>query len=263
MKRQVRVDLGELAIALDTASSELHQYLDLETGQIIPIMEEIAWELEQIYEELYDEVGDQVATLENYLQQRDDPGWQKEMMLEADRIEREYGTRYVRVERDDPYGDYRDMERFIGTIEDGRLRERLGDAIQGRGAFRRFKDLLARHPQVEEAWFEFKDVRLQKRVADWLEFHDIEPLQKAHVKVGDSIVTQPGIIDPDLGLDISGWQGRVIEMSTGLRGQDVTCIEWDGPTLKQMPREIIEKCEEDGLDWRVMWLDAVEVELMK
>ena len=170
MKRQVNVDLDELAIALDTDFSELHQYLDLETGRIIPIMQEISWELEEIYEEIYDEDGNRVVTLEDYLQRRDDPDWQKEMMLEADRVEQGYGTRYIRVERDDPYGDYRDMERFIGTVEDARLRERLWNAIRGRGAFRRFKDLLARHPQVEEAWFEFKDARLQKRVANWLEY---------------------------------------------------------------------------------------------
>jgi hypothetical protein len=176
MKRRVNVDLDELSIALDTDFSELHQYLDLETGRIVAIMEEITWELEEILEEIYDEDGNRVATLEDYLQQRDDPDWQKEMMLEADRVEQGYGTRYIRVERDDPYGDYRDMERFIGTVEDARLRERLWNAIQGRGAFRRFKDLLARHPQVEEAWFDFKDARLQKRVANWLETHDIEPV---------------------------------------------------------------------------------------
>jgi len=176
MKRKVNVELDELAIALDTDFSELHQYLDLETGRIVAIMEEITWELEEIYEEIYDEDGNRVVTLEDYLQQRDDPDWQKEMILEADRVEQGYGTRYIRVERDDPYGDYRDMERFIGTVEDARLRERLWNAIQGRGAFRRFKDLLVRHPQVEEAWFDFKDARLQKRVANWLETHDIEPV---------------------------------------------------------------------------------------
>jgi len=176
MKRKVNVELDELAIALDTDFSELHQYLDLETGRIVAIMEEMTWELEEIYEEIYDEDGNRVVTLEDYLQQRDDPDWQKEMILEADRVEQGYGTRYIRVERDDPYGDYRDMERFIGTVEDARLRERLWNAIQGRGAFRRFKDLLVRHPQVEEAWFDFKDARLQKRVANWLETHDIEPV---------------------------------------------------------------------------------------
>ena len=178
MKRQVRVDLDELAIALDTDFSELHQYLDLETGQIVPIMQEIASELEEIYDEVYDEEGKRVVTLEDYLKQRDDdPDWQKEMLLEADRVEQGYGTRYIRVERADPHDAYRTMERFIGTVEDADLRERLWTAIQGRGAFRCFRDQLARHPQVREDWFAFKDARLQRRVAGWLEYHDIEPVQ--------------------------------------------------------------------------------------
>ena len=176
MKRQVNVDIAELGVALDTDFAELHQYLDLETGQIIPIMEEISGDLEEIYDEIYNQDGYRVVSLEEYLQQRDDPDWQKEMMLEADRVEQGYGTRYIRVERDDPHGDYRDMERFIGTVEVARLREQLWNAIQGRGAFRRFKDLLARHPRVEEAWFDFKDARLRERVANWLEAHDIEPV---------------------------------------------------------------------------------------
>ena len=177
MKHRVKVDLEELAIALDINFSELYQYLDLETGRIVTIMEEFARELEGIYDEIYDEHGNRVVTLEAYLQQRDDPVWEKEMILEADRVEQGYGVRYIRVERDDPYDDYRDMERFIGIVEDAHLRERLWTAIQGRGAFRRFKDLLARHPHVEEAWFEFKDARLQKRVTNWLAYHDIESVQ--------------------------------------------------------------------------------------
>jgi hypothetical protein len=33
------------------------------------------------------------------------------------------------------------------------------------------------HPQVREEWFEFQDVRLQKQVANWLEYHDIEAVE--------------------------------------------------------------------------------------
>ena len=170
------MDLEGLAAALDTDAPELHQYLDLETGRIVLIMEEIARELEEIYGQICDEDGHQVVTLEEHLQQRDDPDWQKEMMLEADRVERRYGTRYLCVERDDPYGDHRDMKRFIGTVEDARLREHLWSAIQGRGAFRRFKELLAGHPHLEKAWFEYKETRLQWRVANWLDIHNIEPV---------------------------------------------------------------------------------------
>ena len=83
------------------------------------------------------------------------------------------------------------------------------------------------------------------------------------MEVGDSVVTKPSAIDWDLGLDIGGWQGRVIEMSKGFRGQDMICIEWESSTLRRMPRELIEKCEQDGQSWRVMWLDVEEVESMK
>ena len=64
MKRKVNVDPDELAIALDIDFSELHQYLDLETGRIVPIMDELSRELEKIYNEIYDEAGNRVVTLE-------------------------------------------------------------------------------------------------------------------------------------------------------------------------------------------------------
>jgi len=176
VKRKLKVNLAELAIALDTNSPEMHNYLDLETGEIVTITEEFAWVLKQIYDEIYDEEGNRIVILEEHLQGRDDPDWQKEMLLEADRVEQGYGVRYILVERDDPYGDYNDMQRFIRRVQDPQLRERLWRAIKGRGAFRRFKDLLTRHPDVRDQWFDFKDARLERRLARWLEAHDIEPI---------------------------------------------------------------------------------------
>mgnify|MGYP006293307863 CR=1 FL=1 len=49
MKRRLQIDLGELEFALQTDSYEMHYYLDLETGEIILIMDEFARELETIY----------------------------------------------------------------------------------------------------------------------------------------------------------------------------------------------------------------------
>ena len=175
MKRKVKVDLEELSFALENNFSELRQYLDLETGSIVTIADEDAWKLEEIYEEIYDEDGNLLITLEDYLQQEGGHDWQKEMILEADRVEQGYGTRYIRVEHDSR-DDYRTMERFVGTVEDDDLREHMWDAIQGRGAFRYFKDLLYRHPELREEWFAFKNARLQQRVAGWLETYDIEPV---------------------------------------------------------------------------------------
>jgi hypothetical protein len=58
---------------------------------------------------------------------------------EADRVDRSYGSRYVAAPQADSHEGYRDMEDFISTVKDERLLDRLWQAIQGRGAFRRFK----------------------------------------------------------------------------------------------------------------------------
>ncbi len=55
------------------------------------------------------------------------------------------------------------------------LQERLQVAIQGRGAFRRFKDVRSSHPQERDRWFRFHDQRLQQRVLDWLDEEGIAP----------------------------------------------------------------------------------------
>jgi hypothetical protein len=176
MKRKVKVDTAELAVALDNSSYELQYYLDLETGEVILIPGEFARDLEAIYGEIYDEEGTRAVTLEEYLQEWIDHGWQREMLLEADRVQQGHGVRYIRVEQDDPFADYTDMERFIAMLEDLELRDRLWRAIKGRGAFRRFKDVLWEHPDVRERWFQFKDAQLQRRLTDWLGARNIEPI---------------------------------------------------------------------------------------
>jgi predicted nucleotidyltransferase len=63
---------------------------------------------------------------------------------------------------------YGDMEDFVESVRDPRARDLLGRAIEGRGAFRRFKDTLLEFPELREAWFAFHDSRTQSRALDWL-----------------------------------------------------------------------------------------------
>jgi Uncharacterised protein family (UPF0158) len=58
---------------------------------------------------------------------------------------------------------YRDMEYFIGTLADEDRADRLSIAIEGRGAFRRFKDVLERWPDELDRWYVFSGER--QRVA--------------------------------------------------------------------------------------------------
>jgi hypothetical protein len=78
-------------------------------------------------------------------------------------------------------------------------------------------------------------------------------------KEGDSVVVKPGIVDPDFGIEIGGWQGRILGI--GPDREDTVLIGWDSITLKDMPSSVIEQSEEQGLDWAKMYLDAQEVEL--
>ena len=63
---------------------------------------------------------------------------------------------------------YRDMELFIASVEDPGRAERLAIAIAGRGAFRRFKDELARSPGELERWHALAEERQRGRARSWL-----------------------------------------------------------------------------------------------
>ncbi|TMQ20349.1 MAG: hypothetical protein E6J91_04255, partial [Deltaproteobacteria bacterium] len=68
---------------------------------------------------------------------------------------------------------YRWMERFVGSVLDEPLRERLIISIDGKGAFRRFKDVLLAYPAERERWFSYRADLLHWHIAQWLEQHEI------------------------------------------------------------------------------------------
>lgn len=63
---------------------------------------------------------------------------------------------------------YRDMQAFIATVADDEHADRLATAIRGRGAFRRFKDVLGGWPGELERWFAFAEERRRGRTRAWL-----------------------------------------------------------------------------------------------
>ena len=63
---------------------------------------------------------------------------------------------------------YRDMELFVASLQDADVADRLERSIQGRGAFRRFKDALADSPDLLGRWYGFSDDRHRGRARAWL-----------------------------------------------------------------------------------------------
>jgi Uncharacterised protein family (UPF0158) len=76
--------------------------------------------------------------------------------------------RWLYVESQGSRDGYRDMERFIATVKDPEIADRLQIAITGKGAFRRFKDVLARWPEELARYFLLCEERQRGRARAWL-----------------------------------------------------------------------------------------------
>jgi len=83
---------------------------------------------------------------------------------------------------------YRDMVDFAEELSDERAARRLLRALDGRGAFRRFKnELYDEYPELVSVWHAFHDARARRRAVQWLLDEDLiddataERLAEAHL----------------------------------------------------------------------------------
>ena len=143
-KRILRINLDELCEAMEDNSYEHEYYLDLETGEILFLSEYMD---DEETEKLRDNIDD-------------DP------------------DRYERIPKTESHDGYEDMQDFIATVKDERLVELLEAAINGKGAFRRFKDVLLNYPEERERWFQFKDDRMQELALEWLGDIDVSLIEE-------------------------------------------------------------------------------------
>jgi hypothetical protein len=132
--KKLKPDMDELGSAMEDGSYEHDYYLDLETGEILLLSE--------------------------YMDDKDIESLKEKIEDDPDR--------YEKIPKAESHDGYQDMQEFIATIGDEHTAEVLDTAIQGSGAFRRFKDALLRYPEERERWFKFKNERMHERVLEWL-----------------------------------------------------------------------------------------------
>ena len=85
------------------------------------------------------------------------------------------GDSFLRIEPAASREQYKWMERFVSHVTDEALRERLIIAIDGKGAFRRFKDVLLNYPVERERWFSYRADLLHWHMQKWLEKEQLSP----------------------------------------------------------------------------------------
>ena len=86
---------------------------------------------------------------------------------------------------------YQDMADFAEAVTDERAGRRLARAIQGRGAFRRFKDELHQeHPHLLPAWHAFHEARARRRAVRWLADSTLidDKAAERFLGVGDQVI---------------------------------------------------------------------------
>ncbi|HXX89178.1 MAG TPA: UPF0158 family protein [Acidimicrobiales bacterium] len=91
---------------------------------------------------------------------------------------------WLYVECEGSHEGYRDMEAFVSMVDDPERADRLSIAIDGRGAFRRFKDVLARWPEEQARYFLFSEERRRARARSWLVSAGIAATPAAALKSG-------------------------------------------------------------------------------
>lgn len=87
---------------------------------------------------------------------------------DEDEGDEEDGDRWLPVACQGSGEGYRDMEQFIAVLDDARFAELLEVAITGPGAFRRFKDVLARDDEQSRRYYLFAGERQAGRARSWL-----------------------------------------------------------------------------------------------
>jgi len=79
---------------------------------------------------------------------------------------------------------------------------------------------------------------------------------KSAFHIGSSVKVKPDFIIQELDLDISGWCGRVAEYN---EDESTVLVKWDSLSLRKLPPEYIEECEQDGIAWDGIFLPANEL----
>jgi hypothetical protein len=132
------VDLEELAIHTEGSLDEPGPYVDLRTGEVVPgVLTDPMW------------VGE-----DSSVDVEDEP------------------DRWLYLERAGSRDRWEDMERFASRVTDEQVGRRLDDAIHGKGAFRRFKDVVLDEGLGDE-WNAYADDRALGRARELLFSHGI------------------------------------------------------------------------------------------
>ena len=125
--------------------------------------------------EIYYITDDELREAEEDIDISEYPEWQQDSIKTA--IDILSTNDYIKLPDDYEIDDYEIMEDFCFSIDDKELREEMLKVIDGKGAFRRFKDKIYEYDLADD-WYEYQGKRFREIAVDWCERHKIEYEEK-------------------------------------------------------------------------------------
>ncbi len=148
------IKLNDIVEALDFDSLESNYFYDVANSCVVMISEE------------------EFGYAENEKDLSEIPEWQRESVKLTEKIRYSAIANFIRLPEKHEINEYRMMEHFIMTLELGKVRDDLWSAIEGRGAFRRFKDRVYYHG-LDQQWYNYRDEAFKKFAREWCESNKI------------------------------------------------------------------------------------------
>jgi hypothetical protein len=160
-----RVALRDLIAGMQSQSDTMTFYLHVQTGEVVPVSEEDLFSAEV----------------------EDEPGEQAEWEVEARAVARAAaaGEGYIALPDRLEIDEYRMMERFARGVRGEGAGARLLRAIQGRGAFRYFRDTV-RELGLADEWHAYRDRAYEEIAIAWCEENGIEYTREAPSRHADA-----------------------------------------------------------------------------
>lgn len=148
-----KIKLDEILEAIEFQSDETIAVINKKTSEVYMITEEVI-----IY-----------AESDSGL---DCPEWMNELVLQA-KCYFENEDDFLTLPSKYDIGEYNMMEEFAESLTDKHQRNNLLLALQGKGAFRRFKDTLIRF-DIEKKWYDYRELEMIDIALEWCRFEGIK-----------------------------------------------------------------------------------------
>ncbi len=130
-----KLNVQEIAMALEDHGNMFLYYLDRETGEVIPLAEDYY---------IDEEVDGSNQIHEN-------------------------PSRFINITPMPSRDSFRFMEEFVESLPDGEDKRILEHALAWKKPFSNFRDALYDMPEIREQWFAYKDECMRRYVMEWLE----------------------------------------------------------------------------------------------